>query len=115
VYVAGSVESWTVAGAFGQRRFVCLTAILVIGLAALWTAATRPRRGLAVIVAICVWWNVGLMAQFATRLMDRQRLEPGRNAYHAFVTLPLELPSLVYRYITDRQSFYDSLPPEANR
>src|SRR6185503_18418244 len=25
VYVAGSVESWTVAGAFGQRRFVSLT------------------------------------------------------------------------------------------
>ena len=26
IYVAGSVESWTVAGAFGQRRFVALTA-----------------------------------------------------------------------------------------
>ena len=25
IYVSGSVESWTVAGAFGQRRFVALT------------------------------------------------------------------------------------------
>ena len=38
VYVAGSVESWTVAGAFGQRRFVALTPILTMGLAALLAA-----------------------------------------------------------------------------
>ena len=115
VYVAGSVESWTVAGAFGQRRFVCLTAILVIGLMTLWNAAKRPRRGLAVVLVLCAWWNVALMAQFATRLMDRQRLEPARNAYHAFVTLPLTAPSLVYRYLTDRDSFYESRPGGANR
>jgi len=106
VYVAGSVESWTVAGAFGQRRFVCLTVVLAIGLAAAWRAF--DRRTVTVLVALCVWWNVALMAQFATRLMDRQRLEPARNAYHAFVTLPLKLPALAYRYFTDRASFYES-------
>ena len=113
VYVAGSVESWTVAGAFGQRRFVCLTPVLVIGLAALWHA--RPRRpayhmALTAAVIACVWWNIALMAQFATGMMDRQRLEPGKNAYNAFVRLPLETPSLIYRYLTDRESFYR--PPQ---
>jgi hypothetical protein len=39
VYVTGSVESWTVAGAFGQRRFVALTVLLVVGI-----AAGRPVR-----------------------------------------------------------------------
>jgi hypothetical protein len=111
VYVAGSVESWTVAGAFGQRRFVCITVILVIGLSALFQAARGKTRTVAcALVAICVWWNVALMAQFATRLMDRQRLELPRNAYHAFVTLPISAPSLVYRYLTDRASFYESQP-----
>ena len=109
IYVAGSVASWTVAGAFGQRRFVCLTPVLVIGLAALWHA--RPRRPayhmvLTAAVIACVWWNIALMAQFATGMMDRQRLEPGKNAYNAFVRLPLETPSLIYRYLTDRESFY---------
>jgi hypothetical protein len=66
-----------------------------------------PGTVLAVAVLICGWWNVALMAQFATRLMDRQRLEPARNAYHAFVTLPLSAPSLAWRYLTDRESFYD--------
>jgi hypothetical protein len=110
VYVAGSVESWTVAGAFGQRRFVGVTIVLVIGLTALWQMMNR--RVVGVIVALCVWWNIALMAQFATRMMDRQRLELGRNAYNGFVRLPLELPSLTYRYFTDRESFYER--PSAN-
>ena len=115
VYVAGSVESWTVAGAFGQRRFVCLTPVLAIGLAALWHA--RPRRpayhmALTAAVIACVWWNIALMAQFATGMMDRQRLEPAKNAYNAFVRLPLEAPSLIYRYLTDRESFYRPPPPK---
>ena len=123
VYVAGSVASWTVAGAFGQRRFVCLTAVLVIGLAALFGAAKTDapegayyrnapegahylRVGVA---ALCVWWNIALMFQFATGLMDRQRMDPRRNAYHAFVTVPLEAPALIARYLTNRESFYN--PP----
>ena len=118
VYVAGSVASWTVAGAFGQRRFVCLTAVLVIGLAGILSgvrgsfAHARPE-GRAYWYAgtiICVWWNIALMFQFATGLMDRQRLEPASNAYHAFVTVPMQAPSLVYRYLTARESFYR--PPQ---
>jgi hypothetical protein len=125
VFIAGSVESWTVAGAFGQRRFVCLTTVLVIGLTALWhfmSERVREKRvsawlkhAVATAIVLAVWWNVALMAQFATRLMDRQRLEPARNAYHAFVTLPLSVPSLAYRYLTDRDSFYDSGPDGARR
>jgi hypothetical protein len=114
VYVAGSVESWSVAGAFGQRRFVALTVLLAVGLAALWQAAWRPlaRRLLALTLAVGLWWNIALIVQFATNQMDRQRLEPGRIAYNTFVVVPRDLPRLLYRYIFDRQSFYDaSLAP----
>jgi hypothetical protein len=112
IYVAGSVESWTVAGAFGQRRFVCLTVALVMGLTAavqvLWSSRARITTHL--LIAAMVWWNIALIAQFATRMMDRQRLEPPRNAYHAFITLPVALPTLAYRYLFDRESFYESRP-----
>jgi hypothetical protein len=40
--------------------------------------------------------------------MDRQKLEPRKNAYDAFVTLPAQAPSLIYRYLFDRASFYRS-------
>jgi hypothetical protein len=121
IYVGGSVESWTVAGAFGQRRFIALTAIMVIGFAALADAAGRarsrdavgrtatakwPRALLTVVAVLGVYWNLALIAEFSIGLMDRQKLEPRKNAYDAFVTVPRMAPSLVYRYLFDRASFY---------
>ncbi len=118
VYIAGSVESWTVAGAFGQRRFVGLTALFVVGLATLlarlWTGARARgaspawRPIVAAVVLLCIWWNLGLMAQFGAGLMDRQRLELGRNTYQTFVTIPRRLPELAYRYVFERRSFYQT-------
>ena len=111
VYVGGSVESWTVAGAFGQRRFVALTAILIIGMAALWNATERWGRArvpLVAVTALAVYWNLAMIAEFSIGLMDRQKLEPRKNAYDAFVTLPLRAPDLAYRYLFDRSSFYRS-------
>jgi hypothetical protein len=110
VYVAGSVESWTVAGAFGQRRFVSLTAPLVVGIAALLAVTPSPawRRITGVLLGVAVWWNVALAVQFGAGLMDRQRLEPARIAYNTFVVVPRALPGLAWRYVFDRASFYES-------
>jgi hypothetical protein len=108
VYVAGSVESWSVAGAFGQRRFIGLTVVFCIGLAVLWTRARRPaaKAAAAAAIALATWWNLGLAAQFGAGLMDRQRLQLTANAYHTFVTIPARLPDLAYRYVFSRGSFY---------
>lgn len=112
VYVSGSVESWTVAGAFGQRRFIALTVLLVLGLASVWTrvavAAGAARYAVAAFAAIAIWWNVGMMALFGAGLMDRQRIELGRNAYDVFVTLPRKAPEIAYRYFAARESFYQT-------
>jgi hypothetical protein len=115
VYVAGSVESWTVAGAFGQRRFIALTAVLVIGLAAaLGSAGWWGRRAWVAVLVLGVWWNLGAMAQFGAGMMNRQRLEPARVAWNTFVVIPRQLPDLVRRYAFDRRSFYQqrAAPPE---
>jgi len=112
-YTSGSVESWTVAGAFGQRRFVAITPLFVLGLAALSTYARSgwPRRALVTVVVLCVWWNLGLMAQFGLNRMDRQKLTLGANARATFLELPLEAPAIAWRYLTDRGSLY-KLPRE---
>lgn len=109
IYVSGSVASWTLAGAFGQRRFVGITVCLVVGLAWIWPrpgTARLPRVLAGVAAAAAVWWNVGLAMQFGTNRMDRQRLEPARNLRGTFLELPAELPSIAYRYLFDRASFY---------
>ncbi len=108
VYVSGAVDSWSVAGSFGQRRFIATTPLLVVGLAWLTTRTTAPawtwvRRG---VLILCVWWQIGLMAQFALHTMDRQRLTLADNARWTFVTFPRLLPTLAWRYVFDRASFY---------
>lgn len=113
IYVSGSLNTWAGAGSFGQRRLVGLTIFLVIGLAALlqMMRAGWPRFAVNAIIVLSIWWNLGLIAQFATGLMNRSRVEPARNAYNNFVTIPLEFPALAYRYVFDRQSFYQSTTP----
>ncbi|MEW5983555.1 MAG: hypothetical protein AB1806_14470 [Acidobacteriota bacterium] len=108
VYIVGSVESWTLAGAFGQRRFVSLTPLLVIGLAVLLARARTSlgRVMLVTVSVIAVWWNIGLMVQFGAGLMDRQRLDLAANTYNTFVTVPRVLPAVAWRYVFDRGSFY---------
>lgn len=107
-YSSGSVESWTVAGSFGQRRFVALTPILVVGLAALFAhiRVGWPQWLLRAMVLLCIWWNLGLMAQFGLHLMDRQRLSLAQNARVTFIELPLQAPSIAWRYLTNRSSLY---------
>ena len=109
-YISGAVESWTVAGSFGQRRFVSLTPILTVGVAALlaWVSTARGRFLVSFLLALGVWWNIGLMVQFGTHTMDRQRLTLSHNARTTFAVLPREAPVLVWRYLTDRSSFYNN-------
>ena len=108
-YIAGAFASWTVAGSFGQRRFVGLTPLFTIGLAALYTAPwSRPARATIVtLTVLAIWWNLGLMALFGTKQMDRQRVQLAADIRAVFVTLPHEGPSLIWRYFTDRSSFYE--------
>jgi hypothetical protein len=115
VWVSGSVASWTLAGAFGQRRFVGLTVCLVVGLGWL-LARVQGRPGGRLVVAataLAVWWNLGLAVQFGAGWMDRQGLDVRRNAYLTFVEVPRQLPALAYRYLFDRASFYEAVrnPP----
>jgi hypothetical protein len=99
-------RDWSVAGSFGQRRFVELTPLLAIGLAAAIPSGQWPRRFLWGVVGVCVWWNLGLLVQFGAHRMDRQQLTLRDNAWQTFVELPRQAPSLAWRYLSDRDSFY---------
>jgi hypothetical protein len=107
-YTSGCVESWTVAGSFGQRRFVAITPLLVLGVSALLVRMRGgwSQRVLAAVIGLCLWWNLGLIAQFGMNRMDRQKLTLPENARITFLELPIEAPGLAWRYLTDRASFY---------
>jgi hypothetical protein len=105
VWINGSLESWTQAGAFGSRRFVSATPVLAWGLAALLVAwLPRLRRGAtAAVLVLFVWWNLSLMVQFGLRLMDRQGLEWPRVARNQVVEVPKRLRRVLVLFFTDRE------------
>ena len=77
-----AVDSWTLQGSFGQRRFVGLTPMLTLGLAALFAAwsGTLPRRVLTAIVVLCgvlIW------------------LTPAQRLFYAVIGLVTALYSLI--------------------
>lgn len=113
IYLGGALDTWAGAGSFGQRRLVGLTVFLVMGLTAVFVAVRHhwTRHATGCLVLLAIWWNLGLMAQFGTGLMNRQRLNPAHNAYHNFVTIPRRLPELLSRYLFDRSSFYQRSMP----
>jgi hypothetical protein len=105
VWINGSVESWSQAGAFGSRRFVAATPLFAWGLAAL-LAAARPRvdrRWLAAGLLLLAWWNVSLIVQFGLRIMDRQRLEWPRVAVRQVTEVPRRLARAGWLFFTDRE------------
>jgi hypothetical protein len=104
VWINGAVESWTQAGAFGSRRFVCSTPVFAWGLAALVAAVPARRIRLAAYaLAFFVAWNAGLMVQFGLKLMDRQRLEWPRVAVNQVSTVPRHLARAAWLFFTDRE------------
>ena len=112
IYLGGALDTWAGAGSFGQRRLVGLTVFFVMGLTMLFAALRNhwTKYGAWCLIVLAVWWNLGLIAQFGAGLMHRQRLDPVRNAYHNFVTIPRQLPMLAYRFLLDRHSFYQRQP-----
>jgi hypothetical protein len=105
VWINGSVDSWTQAGAFGSRRFVGATPLLAWGLAALLAVIlTRMgRRAVAALLLAFAWWNVSLMVQFGLKLMDRQGLEWPRVAVSQVSQVPRHLGRAAWLFFTDRE------------
>jgi hypothetical protein len=105
VWINGSLESWTQAGAFGSRRFVGATPVFAWGLAALLVPLLgRFRRALVAFgLAVFVWWNVSLMVQFGLKLMDRQRLEWPRVAVNQVREVPRHFGRAAWMFFADRE------------
>lgn len=95
-------------GSFGARRFLNSTPALLLGLAALYQALRDRRLGLVVplLTGLGIWWNIGLVVQFAFNLMNRQRLDLDRIFINQFTSLPEELIRRGYRLLVDRNSLF---------
>jgi hypothetical protein len=114
-YINGAIKTWTTAGSFGARRFLNCTPIFAVGLAYAYQGlldATRGRgwgwRALVPVLSLLgISWNVGLIVQFVTQMMDRQLLEWPKVLLNQ-LQLPFRLPGIIRQFLDDPGSFYEN-------
>jgi hypothetical protein len=110
-YVVASYENWHGQSAFGNRFFVSLTPVFVVGLAAMLAGTSklpfvgrRPRLACALLLAPLIFWNVGLMFQWGTGLVPNRGPVDFRVATRNQVTwVPGLLVDFLARYLMDRE------------
>ena len=112
-YLVASYELWHGSSSFGNRFFVTLTPVFVIGLAVLldgvheamgWIAPRLRWPVLAAPLALLAAWNLGLMFQWGTGMMPRQgAVDPAVVARNQVDGVPRRIASFALRYLRSRE------------
>ena len=109
LYVIGCYPDWDGISSFGNRFFIPLTAVFVIGLAAFFDSFARAwhKRGAAVTAAsvtgVLILWNLGLIFQWGLHwIPERGPVSWRAAAYNQFAAVPEEAASNLKTYLTSR-------------
>lgn len=112
--VVASYQNWHGQSSFGNRFFLSLTVVLVLGLAALAEAVRArgagPWRALVVVVATLVVWNVGFAFQWGTNIIpNRGPVSLRQVAVNQVTVVPSRLGAFVWRYVSDRRGVQEAV------
>ncbi|MCC6630205.1 MAG: hypothetical protein IT340_22725 [Chloroflexi bacterium] len=107
-YITAVYNTGPSRGSFGARRFLNCTPVFLLGLAAAFQALRERRLAplVPVLSLLGIWWNLGLVIQFALQLMDRQRLELGVILYNQVVAVPARLLEIARTLLLDRDRLF---------
>ena len=117
VYAIGCYEDWDGISSYGNRFFVSLTPIFILGLTALLAASERVwhSRMAAVSSAIVVLamlsaWNCGLIFQWGMHLIPERGTFSWREmASNQFRVVPEDISGSVARYFTARHALMQNI------
>jgi hypothetical protein len=119
LYAIGCYQNWDGLSSFGNRFFVSLSSVFVIGLAAFFDSLERAwteRRAAfisASATAVLTLWNLGLIFQWGTHLIPARGPISWRDAaYNQFVVVPVESSRAVKSYLTGRRQLMDRIEQE---
>jgi hypothetical protein len=114
LYTMGCYADWDGLSSFGNRFFVSLTVLFVLGLAAFidWfvRAWHSPRATVMATssVAVLVLWNLGLIFQWGMHLIPvRGPIFWREAAYNQVAVVPAEATSALKNYMTRRKGLMD--------
>jgi hypothetical protein len=116
LYVIGCYADWDGISSFGSRFFVSLTALFILGLAALlgWLARTWQERRTAILagsaMAVLVIWNLGLIFQWGLHLIpERGPISWRAAAYNQVAVVPKQATDALRGYLTRRKEMMDRI------
>ena len=116
LYVIGCYPDWDGISSFGNRFFVPLTSLFIIGLAAFfdWFARAWQERRAAISAAtatcIIMLWNLGLMFQWGMHLVPERGPISWRDAaYNQVNVVPEEAATMLKAYLTGRGALMERI------
>jgi hypothetical protein len=116
LYAMGCYQNWDGLSSFGNRFFVSLTSIFVLGLASLFDSLGRvwSERSAAIVSAsatgVLALWNLGLMFQWGTHLIPARGPVSWREAaYNQYAVVPGEATHMLKSYLVHRGQMMDQI------
>jgi hypothetical protein len=110
---------WDGLSSFGNRFFISLTPIYILGLASFFDRLTHSwRERYAANLATCatavlILWNLGLIYQWGTHLIPaRGPISWSDAAYNQVVVVPQQLSHTLRAYLTQRKQLMGHLEQE---
>jgi len=105
VYVSGAVRSWHASGSFGHRRFINCSIIFAVGLGFLIhrTIKTKFKIPVMIFSFLLILWNLQLIVQFATNIMDRRKMDIAAAARNAVLVVPERGWEIAKKFFTSRE------------
>ena len=109
-YFIASYPDWDGVSSFGNRFFVSLTPIFILGLAALlgsfssWLGKTSRATAVACpVLALLIAWNVGFIYQWGTHMVPARGGISWRTMVHnQVIDVPLRMTHGLETYFTHR-------------
>jgi hypothetical protein len=118
-YVIGCYQDWDGLSSFGNRFFVSLTVLFVLGFAALcdWVAQIWKERRAGILAPILtgvlILWNMGLIFQWGTHLIPARGPISWRSAaYNQVAVVPAQVGRTLANYLTQRRQLMHHIEDE---
>jgi len=118
-YFIASYPDWDGISSFGNRFFVSLTPIFVLGLAALfsavssWLGKSLALAAISPVLALLIVWNVGLAFQWGTHMVPaRGEISWPTMVHNQFVEVPLRVTRSLETYFVRRGEMMQHIEQE---
>lgn len=119
LFLIGCYEYWHGLSSFGNRFFLSLTVLFVLGYASFldyFGLAWNERRSwllARMATAVLILWNWGLIFQWGTHLIPARGPISWRDAgYNQVAVVPVRVASTVKRYLTGRKQLMGNIEDE---